>query len=686
MLTVFWLNLLDIRAPDLEKLKKEGPQHSFTEVLQVWKMVETLQIRAGWAVKLAIASYVTLFLAFTAVVNMTVPSWDLVTRITFWFVGIMISGILVAFDYAWVHSLRGQIVDRCHLLVARCAEDFLQEMKELAFVKDMAKIFAAKKDTFEAGMSHSDADALWRFLASSGKLLCLFCGLNGATWGVTAANAINVMMTLHAGLDDVIYRAVQWVNFRFVMNGMHRGLGYRRPMPLHVWKWIRGGLSVVLASGGIFALAYPLWGLSKVIGRKAVMDQEKKRKAKGGNSRGPAEFSWFGKTYTEGDLKTIRGVQCTWTVTDDGRAGCWTPVEKVETTSETLSEITPEPKQKLESGPTHRGRGTVTSGSGRKVHYWVYDDDFTADGYIVMKDNNGFTRIGENDRRAFMQWMRTHEDEDDEYLANEDDMAGDRYAEESGIAPPLSVDELKKIKPESDAWTRDTYDDAVKSFKERSKKKQRKAKKVTFQAADEPGAQESCLGRSPLDVSKLPVGVVHDKVSGAWQNAPVVGAKLLMNRHTLRAAKEDQEWVFRTGDGTEHALDMSKAHESEEHKDVVFLPIPKACQGMKSASVRMAVKLSKSDGASGALWGIHGLPTAGPVFAGGQLFGGKNPRHTCPTNAGSCGSYVVDVDGPSPAIVGFHAYGNDGTDTNGYYPLTDKMIKEIADLKLVSKK
>jgi len=66
----------------------------------------------------------------------------------------------------------------------------------------------------------------------------------------------------------------------------------------------------------------------------------------------------------------------------------------------------------------------------------------------------------------------------------------------------------------------------------------------------------------------------------------------------------------------------------------------------------------------------------------------RNPsgaRHTCSTEPGLCGSFLIQTDSASPRIVGFHSHGDNGTETNGFYSVDELLKQEVKNLKLTAK-
>lgn len=197
------------------------------------------------------------------------------------------------------------------------------------------------------------------------------------------------------------------------------------------------------------------------------------------------------------------------------------------------------------------------------------------------------------------------------------------------------------------------------------------------------GKPESSLGSCGVSTSKCSILKCRSRTDHTiWMNVPVVGGKALVYKHIAGKKKpfvaSDYEFVH--GDKVNPLLGDGMRHmESNVHDDILYFPAP---QGVKSTNIPYS-PLERGAVVKGVLVGFHALKDGSVTVAGGDVMPkgkGLVGRHTCSTEPGYCGSLVFDLSGSHPVLVGFHAYGDDGTETNGYYKINTEMEEELRSL------
>lgn len=324
---------------------------------------------------------------------------------------------------------------------------------------------------------------------------------------------------------------------------------------------------------------------------------------------------------------------------------------KVSPPSQGSREAKGKSKQKnlLKSGTTKVGR-----------RFWAYEDDEGAEVFVFENDEGD---IIAGPMKGSSQWL---------YDRFEDEVEWSGSTEGEYESSGVSFKFVRCPKAFKSLYNGMGY----------PAKKKEAPSKLESPNVKSDGKQESSLGGCGVDTSKCSVLKCRLKTDHTvWMNAPIVGGKALVYKH-LSGKKPFQasDFEFVNGDKVNPLLgDGMKHMESNVHDDVLYFPAP---QGVKSTNVPYK-PTARGASVKGVLIGYHGLKDTHVTACGGDVMSkgaGLVGRHTCSTEPGYCGSLVFDQSGSYPVLVGFHAYGDDGTETNGYYKINVEMAEELRSL------
>jgi hypothetical protein len=339
-------------------------------------------------------------------------------------------------------------------------------------------------------------------------------------------------------------------------------------------------------------------------------------------------------------------------------------------------------------------------------HIWAYEDVDSGKKILAFVNEDGDLYSGDPDYvRSYMKQKWDDYEQDDDFELYDDHSKDDKQwkeemdeqinehifgnAYESG--PPTTP--VVRLYTREQGWLKTKA--SVTKTKSAKKKEKKKAKAnasvavepqgkteasvevitppVAVNSENEVGNMESSLGGCAVDLAKIQLLILRKKSDhGVYQNVPILSGKAIAYKHTMGSAKIDEfEFVDQKGKVTPLESPIGSTVETE----ILYFKPP---TGQKSILLRRGMLPPGTTEAPCAVVGFTGGFKAGdlPQVASGTCFPTRL-RHTSPTKPGWCGSVVLVTKGDAPVVAGLHLYGDDGTGTNGYIPVTPALTEEM---------
>jgi len=328
-----------------------------------------------------------------------------------------------------------------------------------------------------------------------------------------------------------------------------------------------------------------------------------------------------------------------------------------------------------------KGRSLIKSGTtkvGRR--FWAYEDDEGAEVFVFENDEGD---IIAGPMKGSSQWLYDRFDDEVEWSGSADgDFESSGLTVNFGRCPKVFKSLYNGLGYPAKKPTPIPSGPEVRVAPKVSGPKERSAPKVKDSPKPKEGTRESSLGGCGVPTSKCSILKCRLKTDhGVWMNVPVVGGKALVYKHISgKKPFEASNFEFVVGDKVNPLLGEGMRHmESNVHDDILYFPAP---QGVKSTNIPYS-PVERGASVKGVLVGFHCLKDSHPTVCGGDVMPRGESlvgRHTCSTEPGYCGSLVFDQSGSHPVLVGFHAFGDDGTETNGFYKINAEMAEELRSL------
>jgi len=173
----------------------------------------------------------------------------------------------------------------------------------------------------------------------------------------------------------------------------------------------------------------------------------------------------------------------------------------------------------------------------------------------------------------------------------------------------------------------------------------------------------------------------NKKDTKIYQNAPVVGGKVLVYKHTFELEDDHvgdypiHEWEFVAGDGKVYPI-RGQPIQSKEESEILYFRAPHSLSSTQYRRHQIEEKAVEPCVVLG--YDTHDATSLN--ISSGDAYA-KTARHTGATKPGWCGALVLSQTGEVPRLMGFHLYGDNNTKTNGYVPLSEGLNDEIKTVR-----
>jgi len=306
----------------------------------------------------------------------------------------------------------------------------------------------------------------------------------------------------------------------------------------------------------------------------------------------------------------------------------------------------PEAKGKSKPYKTLKKSGKTSDGN----RYWAYDDE---NGKTMWFYELGEDAVFEGNEYEMLAYMNRR---------------GDYYDDEE-------LDDVLYSRDFEDRRGSHWLDEHKGDLEQSTSSEPKPAKK------DKKVRMESSLSKSGVKLADVRMLLLRNKADNTlYQNAPIVDAKVLVYKHTFGKGENsvrDNREKFELWDPVKQvAFPLTERFVTlQSNKELVCFPVP---DGYKSNSFQRGEFEGTHEDGVVVGYGSHDCTHFS--VASGEIRK-KGSRHTCATSPGWCGSLVFSSKGNAPRLCGLHIYGDDGSDSNGFFAFTKELNDELRQVK-----